>query len=428
MKILVTGDLHLGRRPARLPEEAREDSRLGTDAVWLALVETALARGVDVVALTGDVVDRDNRFFEALGPLERGLRRLAAAGVDLVAVGGNHDFDVLPHLADQLASPRFHLLGRGGRWERLRLERPGGEALAFDGWSFPDRQFAADPLASYDLREDERLAAVGLLHAEVGAAASPYAPTSPGRLRAQPVVAWLLGHVHAPGLVAGEGPPLLYAGSLQPLGLGEPGVHGPWILELRGRRVERLEQLPFARLRYEEVRVDAAGARSRADLEGPAAGALRRRLAAAEAEGGGHLRWLVARLVLTGRAALGSGFADFARGVRVDRPTAGDAAAAVVEVADRTLPPYDLHRLAAARDPPGVLAAALLHLQEGGERELAREAAARLSQVHDATAYGRLAGLAPPPGDAEARDLLLRSGYRLLEALLAQKAPGPEAP
>ena len=86
MKILATGYLHLGRRPARLPAEAEDDPRLSTAEAWQELVALAVEQGIDLVALSGDLVDRDNRFFEALGPLERGLGRLAEAGIDTVAV------------------------------------------------------------------------------------------------------------------------------------------------------------------------------------------------------------------------------------------------------------------------------------------------------------------------------------------------------
>src|SRR5690625_108199 len=79
MKILCTGDLHLGRRSSRLPEHI--DGRAHSSAsAWGRVVDLAIAERVDLVLLSGDLIDDANRFYEALGPLEVGLRRLATAG------------------------------------------------------------------------------------------------------------------------------------------------------------------------------------------------------------------------------------------------------------------------------------------------------------------------------------------------------------
>jgi len=83
------------------------------DQVWGDTVSYAVEQAVDVVALTGDVVDAQNKRYEALGPLQRGLRRLEEAGIPVVAVAGNHDFDALPRLAEMVEAEHFHLLGRG---------------------------------------------------------------------------------------------------------------------------------------------------------------------------------------------------------------------------------------------------------------------------------------------------------------------------
>src|SRR5688572_5171381 len=101
LRILCTGDLHVGRRPSRLAEHI-DARRCSCASVWNDIVEYALRERIDLLLVSGDWVDRENRFYEAFGPIERGLRVLDGAGIDTVAVAGNHDFDVLPRLADQL--------------------------------------------------------------------------------------------------------------------------------------------------------------------------------------------------------------------------------------------------------------------------------------------------------------------------------------
>src|SRR5690606_1937215 len=100
VRILCAGDLHLGRRSSRVPWDG--DGAAGSCAeAWMRLVECAIRERVDLVALSGDLVDHDNRWFEAFGPLERGLKRLADAGIPVYAVAGNHDYDTLPHLRSE---------------------------------------------------------------------------------------------------------------------------------------------------------------------------------------------------------------------------------------------------------------------------------------------------------------------------------------
>lgn len=429
MRLLVTGDLHLGRRSAALPP-GTDPARFSALLAWERIVEAALAHEVTALVLTGDVVDRENRFFEALGPLEAGIRRLSRAGTWTLAVAGNHDFDVLPRLVEPLAGQRFHLLGQGGRWERFLLAEGGQEALAVDGWSFPRERFASDPLAAYDLPTEAPAPLLGLLHAEVGAAASRYAPTSPARLRALPHRAWLLGHVHGPGPLAGSGPVLLYPGSPQPLDSRETGVRGPWLLEITAEARPRLSQLPLANLRYEEVPVPLDDLSETADLTPRLLSALRAALTAAVEAADGHLQLLVARLRLSGRSVLAPRLtAELAEvGSLVLRHEG--ATAAVAGWASEARPPVDLAGLARADDALGLLARLLQELPAGGGGELLRAAEGRLGRVAGANAYAAL-----PPlelGPAQLRAALEAAGWQLLEQLLAQRgarpANGSEAP
>ena len=79
MRILAVGDIHLGRTPSRLPPDlsARE---LGPSEAWRRTVEAALEEEVAAVLLAGDVVDRDDDFFEAYRVLEGGGAHAGGGG------------------------------------------------------------------------------------------------------------------------------------------------------------------------------------------------------------------------------------------------------------------------------------------------------------------------------------------------------------
>ena len=93
IKILATSDLHLGRKSSEVPSSEKESS---TRFTWENMVEWCIHHNTDVMLLAGDIVDRDNRFFEAIGPLQAGFEKLERAGVSVFIITGNHDHDVFP--------------------------------------------------------------------------------------------------------------------------------------------------------------------------------------------------------------------------------------------------------------------------------------------------------------------------------------------
>lgn len=256
MKLLVTADIHIGRRPTHAPVAFRDVS---CAAAWLRLVELALSEGVQAVLVAGDLVDSENRFFEARGPLGSGLSRLSEAGIELLLVAGNHDVLVLPELVKTLPESSIRLLGAGGTWESCTLADAEGRQLEVVGWSYPSRIPPANPLDAFPVeRRNPGIPTVGMLHSDVGLPSSPYCGTSMRDFAGLPVDMWVLGHVHKPGLSDIEsGPRILVPGSPQGMdpGPGELGPHGPWLVDWTGGRMA-VQQRPTAPFRYERVAVD----------------------------------------------------------------------------------------------------------------------------------------------------------------------------
>ncbi len=130
-EILCIGDIHLGRRSGKLPLEMADyeidPAALTPTATWRAACRWAVENDVDAVLLAGDVVENAQDRFEAYGHLKWGVEKLLAAGIPVFAVAGNHDYDALPRLADQI--PDFHLIGRDSRWEVLEEELKNGSRI-----------------------------------------------------------------------------------------------------------------------------------------------------------------------------------------------------------------------------------------------------------------------------------------------------------
>jgi DNA repair protein SbcD/Mre11 len=420
LKILFVGDMHLGRRPARLPPglAARADA-LGPAGAWRRTVDLAIVERVEAVALAGDLVEREDDFFEAYRELHDGVVRLTAAGIRVLGVTGNHDVQVLPRLADQLEG--FRLLGRGGRWESLTLGEGASQATIW-GWSFPARHVEHSPLAG---QRFERGAGVnlGLLHCDRDQPRSRYAPVRSAELSDAGLDGWLLGHIHAPDALAAPRPSG-YLGSLTGLDPGEPGARGPWLLSIEGGRVAEAAQQVLAPLRWEPLALELGGIERPEQAQDRLLEALQSldtRLAALarppEAVG--------LRVTLVGRSRHGTAAERLLGGeLRAGVPVGGSRIHYFIEhLASLTRPELELEALAARQDPLGLLARRLAVLDADpdapGRQELIEAARARLADV---AAQARWQALDLPPLDDEAvAGWLRQAAARLLEQMLAQQ-------
>lgn len=425
IRLLCTGDIHMGRVSTRLPGEFSAQRLFSTSQAWGRIVECALQEDVQALVLTGDVVDRENRLFEALGPLEAGLRRLADGGIDTFAVAGNHDFDVLPRLAGAVGRERFHLLGAAGNWERASLVRDGKALLSFDGWSFPERRFERSPLASYSLERPAGTPSIGLLHADLQQASSPYAPVRLDELKKTPHLIWLLGHVHQPILEEGAASAAyLYPGSPQAMDPGEPGTHGPWILEIEQGVLLQARQLPLSSVRYDPLELDLSGETTRESFLTALTRSMNQVLEARLQEGGGHLRILALRLRLKGRTRLHGQVGDIVKNSGELRLSREDAQALIEKVESETAPEMDLDTLCKGSDPLGILAGWLLKLEEGSlDSETGEMLDRTLEKVRETWGQPAFQGIEGDgsPDRETALNLLLRSGYQLIDELLRQR-------
>lgn len=417
MKILAVGDIHLGRTPSRLPPElAAQARRFGPAVAWERTVEAAVDAGVRAVLLAGDVVDRDDDFFEAYGQLARGVKRLADADIDVIGIAGNHDVKVLPRLAREI--PAFRLLGAGGEWEHCEIA-DGRESLTVWGWSFPQARVIESPIPNAPFERDSGLN-LGLLHCDRDAGASPYAPVTGTELKRAGLDGWLLGHIHVPDeltTTSANG----YLGSLTGLHRGETGARGPWLIGVSRGNITEVEHLPLAPLRWQRLDVDLDGISEPVDAKGRLLAALR--ALDEELANAAHRPAAVGlRIRLCGRSRFGAAAVDEFSGEdreRIDTGT-GRTHYFIESISADTRPEIDLEKLAGRGDPPGLLAQRLLWLAEPeGHEERDRLVAQARDRLRKESRKSTWSGLGEPL-DADPVEWLRNAGYRALETLLAQ--------
>lgn len=423
VRVLLTGDLHIGRASAANADVPLDERSVrGT---WAAAVDVAIERQVDLVAISGDVVDQLNGTVEALGPFERGIGKLAEAGIETVAITGNHDYKALADLVRRTSLPRFRLLGAGGTWERWTLERNGEALLHVDGWSFPTEQVKDSPLTAYQSRMVSGVPVLGMVHGELDTPGSTYAPLGMVALRAHQVDLWLLGHIHKPDyLESGSGAGVLYPGSPQALDFGETGVHGVWIAEVRTGSVA-LEQVPLSSFRYETLPVSVDGISEASHVNARITQEIRAFVDRAAIAGGDRLRCVQLRVQVSGAT---DAYADPASLAGVIGYDGGHPRVhCVVDRVESFLrPSVDLGSLALNNDPPGVLARLLIALEQQpwSAEILSMIEEARKIRVEQRTRgqYAAVQDGLKPVESADVAMMLQHETQRLLNGLMVEKA------
>ena len=436
--ILAIGDMHLGTACSGIPGEMYDrgiDPREFTPAAALrAAVDLAIRRQVDAVLFAGDVVESANARFEALAPLEESVRRLLDAGIEVVAVAGNHDVEALPRLANLIDG--FKLLGAEGRWEAVTISREGMPLAQIVGWSFGERQVRQSPVA---LLLGEPLPAppsgvprIGLLHCDLGASGGVYAPVRRAELDDTGCDAWLLGHIHKPSLAAqesvGRARPCGYLGSLVGLDPSETGPRGPWLVDISAHGQVGVEHVPMGPVRWEPVDVSVEGIENAEDLEDRLLDEAHKHARMLE-QAGPLPAALGLRARLTGSSSAYEGIRRWIED-RKWEPLLRSVSGTVVffnKISDAMGLALDLRRIASGDDPPALLAQRLLLLEAGSEqsRALLQRAREQLQgtardDVWNPVNEHRNAG--DPLSDDALRDVLRRSGKAALTAMIASLA------
>jgi exonuclease SbcD len=392
MKILAAADIHLGRRSSKLPEAiAREHSPV---RMWQKMIDFAIEERVAALLIAGDIVDQDRGFYEALNAIESGIERLDRAGIRCIAVAGNHDVEVLKRLQRTLETGNFHLLGQGGRWERVQLADPDGlQHVDIWGWSFPQAQVTTNPMPKLttDMLEPGK-PAIGMLHCDRdGSSDGVYCSVPGGDFARSGIGTWVLGHVHKPDRIDSvrSEPRHFYTGSPQPLDPGESGPHGPWMIEIGRDGTTTVIHIPLATVRYETVTVavdtEDGELTTKDDLHAAVVHAVRAAARGIVADQPG-LQHLCCRMRIVGKTVLDEEqlrdewrrvFANDAdaESFAVDKVTAHIEPSAAFDIR----PHLDVEALANHSTPLGE--AARLYLQLTGAREMSEEAEAHVEMI-----------------------------------------------
>ncbi len=425
LRILCSGDIHLGRLPTRVPWDSLHDENqkysLTQEAALERLVQHAISEKVHAVMLSGDIIDQANAYFEGVAALESQLRKLEAAGIPVYAVAGNHDWKILSDFADNVAG--CTLLGRDGTWESRELVHEGNTLAYLHGRSFTERFFYGDPTEGLVVTRND-IPNIVLLHADVGAPAdSSYAPVSLQRLKQYNDCSWLLGHIHKPQVLS-EDPLIFYPGSLLPLDPGETGSHGASLLTFPDGQTPRHRHLPLASLRYESIEIDLGGAEEGESLDPVVHKTIKTWIEENRTDLQGTER-VLARLQLTGRVPSLHEIEQYRIELSERREIHIDTLAFTIDsIVNRCELKIPLEELSESQTPPGLLAQKILilkHRQPTDAYGALLSSGKKRVQREIERSHGAAVDLRPWEDEETVRELLLESSFLLLDAFLRQK-------
>ena len=296
------------------------------------------------------------------------------------------------------------------------------------GWSFREQTNRHNPLETFDFHPEDGVASLGVLHCDLDMPGSSYAPVSKRDLtEGKALDGWFLGHIHKPSYagLAGERP-IGYLGSLTGLDAGEPGSHGPWLVEVEGPGTVRARQIPLAPVRYERevVSIENVSGASLDDIHD----SVNFQILAALDRVHDRLqedemlpRVVACRLHLDGKS-------KYHRLIRqvVDDPSRWPALphtphCFVEKIEDGGEPAIDIQRISGQSGLAAMLASKILALEDDGEEaeKLIRDASIHLGKT---LADARWNDLVDTMKDREeVRRVLLHGAIRALEELVAQK-------
>lgn len=252
LKLLHAGDLHLDTPFRSLPPREARRRRAEQRRALDALRDLAVARGVDLALLAGDLFDAQTVYPETVEALAAALEGFPCP---VCIAPGNHDpfTDRSPY--DTYPWPDNVHIFRSEAVASLTFSDLGARVY---GCAFTSPVRENDPLAGFRAPQDG-LVNLGVFHTQVGKT-GPYAPIDPASLAGSGLTYAALGHVHQATAPDAKAPtPWAYCGCLMGRGFDELGDKGACIVTIDGGRVVGWELVPLAQSRYVLLEVDVTG-------------------------------------------------------------------------------------------------------------------------------------------------------------------------
>lgn len=252
IKILHSADLHLDSPFEGLPAGKASIRRSEQRELLGALSALARRESVDLVLLSGDLLDSDNTYYETGDELIKCLGRIPAP---VFIAPGNHDYYSPRSPYARLKLPENVHVFTTPAIEAVELPELG--AVVY-GAAFIEKHSKA-LMQGFQAPRQEGVLNLLCIHGEVGARESMYNPISRQELENSGMDYVALGHIHkASGLQRAGRTWYSWPGCPEGRGFDETGEKSVSIIELSGEDCQ-LETVSIASRRYQVMDVDVTG-------------------------------------------------------------------------------------------------------------------------------------------------------------------------
>jgi exonuclease SbcD len=269
-----------------------DEIRSATRRAFDNLIDLAIDEEVVFVLLAGDLYDGDWKDYNTgLYFVER-MGRLAAAGIKVFIVAGNHD--AASQITRSLRLPENVTLFATRKPEQVVLAELN---VAIYGQGFATRAVTDDLSQAYP-QGDPQLFNIGLLHTCLDGKAGhePYAPCTVDGLRSKGYQYWALGHVHKREEVS-QDPWIVFPGNIQGRHIRETGAKGCTLVTVENGEVAEVEHRDLDVMRWTACELDVTGSGTVDEIYELVREALHQELDVAEG------RPVAVRLILRGACA-----------------------------------------------------------------------------------------------------------------------------
>ena len=251
LKLLHAADFHLDAPFAALPPDRAAERRGEQRDLLNRLSDLAAGQRVDLVLLSGDLLDGGETRYETTQALARALERMR---VPVFLAPGNHDFYSARSPYAALSWPSHVHIFQGSGLSAVPLPEL---RCVVHGAAFTGPYRDDDPLAGVTVPGDG-LVHLAVLHGDVGGRGR-YGPIAPASITGSGLTYLALGHVHAcTGLRRAGETWWAYPGCPEGRGFDETGEKGALLVTLDSSGAEA-EFVPLAMRRYEILTADMTG-------------------------------------------------------------------------------------------------------------------------------------------------------------------------
>ena len=252
IKILHCADMHLDSPFEGLASGKASLRRREQRELLRRLVELAHSEQVDLMLLSGDLLDSDNTYYETGEELNQCLRGL---NIPVFIAPGNHDYYSPKSPYARLKLPPNVYVFNKSEMEYLPLPQLGVRVY---GAAFTEKRSGA-LLHGFTAEREEGTMNILCIHGEVGVKDSNYNPISIEDIENSGMDYIALGHIHkASGLLKAGETWYSWPGCPEGRGFDETGEKTVNIIKLSAEKCE-LETRSIAARRYESVKLDVTG-------------------------------------------------------------------------------------------------------------------------------------------------------------------------